>query len=169
MTQYDIDEERWRDIFDFPGYKISDWGKVMSEKTNSLITPTKKATGYYMVGLMKSGIQTKRSLPLLVSNAFLSRPPEEAFNTPIHLDGNRANCHWRNLMWRPRWFSLQYMRQFDDGHLTYGMPIADMETGERFPTSMDAAMTHGLLDSEILLSMHHRTYVWPTRQTFYKL
>lgn len=169
MTQDYIDEERWCDIYDFPGYKISNWGNLLSEKTNSLIRPTKKGAGYLMVGLMKSGIQHKRSLSLLVANAFVRPPLEAAFNTPIHLDGDRANCHYQNLMWRPRWFSLQYMRQFEDRHTTYDAPISDVETHERFPNSMAAAVTHGLLDSEIVLSMHHNTYVWPTRQMFYKM
>src|SRR3954469_1223306 len=62
-------QEVWSEIHDFPGYKISSWGRVLSDKTNGFITPTMKNVGFNMVGLMQRGVQRKRSLPLLVAHA----------------------------------------------------------------------------------------------------
>ncbi len=162
MTQ----EERWVEIFDFPGYSVSDWGRVLNIKTGMYLTPSAKRTGFYMIGLMKNAVQHKRSLPLLVAHAFLSKPKHETFDTPIHLDGDRANSHYANLMWRPLWFSRKYMRQFMDRHTTYNAPIEDVETGECYDNSMQASMTNGVLDAEIYMAMMTNNYVWPTGQVF---
>lgn len=168
MTQ-EVNEERWVEIFDFPGYSVSDRGRVINDRTGFCITPTAKPTGYYMVGLMKNGVQRKRSLPLLVACAFLPRPMKDNFDTPIHLDGDRGNSYYANLMWRPLWFSRKYMRQFNDDHHTHPSPIEDVETGEVYDSSMHAAMVNGLLDDELCLSMHNNGYVWPTGQVFRKI
>lgn len=161
-----LQDERWVEISDFPTYSVSDWGRVLNSKTGLCITPTTKPQGLRMVGLMKDGVQNKRSLPLLVARAFLPIPTNESFDTPIHLDGDRSNSYFQNLEWRPLWFSRKYMRQFDDNHTTYDAPIEDVETGELYKNSMHAAVTHGLLDNEIYLSMLNNHYVWPTGQVF---
>ena len=167
MTQI-ITEERWSDIVDFPGYTVSDWGRVHNARSNLYVTPTKKKTGYLMVGLMKDSVQHKRSLPVLVACEYLPPPKNEVFDTPIHLDGDRSNCHYSNLMWRPLWFARRYMKQFNDNHVTCDKPIEDVETGEQYENSMHAAMVNGVLDNEIVLSMHNNNYVWPTGQIFRK-
>lgn len=162
MTQ----QERWVEIVEFPGYAISDHGRVMNKKRGNDITPTKNGHSYIMVGLMKNGIQHKKSLPLLVAQEYLPAPEHEVFDTPIHLDGDKNNCHYTNLMWRPKWFARKYMKQFTDGHTTYPRPIEDVDTGQQYENSMAAAMTHGLLDVDIYMNMMQQIYVWPTHQTF---
>jgi hypothetical protein len=163
---HDINEERWTDLIEFPGYSVSDHGRVLSDKTNSCITPTRNTNGSVMVGLMRAGIQNKRSLPLLVARTYLPLPKNEAFDTPIHLDGDRSNCHYRNLMWRPLWFSRKYMKQFIDDHNTFEHELEDVETGELYKNSMAAATINGLLDTEIRTAMLENSYVWPTGQVF---
>lgn len=162
----DINEERWSELFDFPGYSVSDHGRVLNVRTGFYIKASKKTHGYHMVGLMKNAVQHKRSLPLLVARAFLPRPENPAFDTPIHLDGDRGNSHYNNLMWRPLWFARRYMRQFVDDHNTYAYPIEDVETGELYKDSMHAASYNGLIDTEIRSAMLENTYVWPTGQIF---
>lgn len=165
-AQFSSGEERWAEISDFPGYVVSDHGRVINDRTGTPITPTRKSYGYYMVGLMRDALQHKRSLPLLVARAFLPPPRNEEFNTPIHLNGDRANSHFLNLAWRPLWFSRKYMRQFDDNHNTFQFPIEDIETGEVYKNSMHASVINGVLDTEIRISMLNNTYVWPTGQIF---
>lgn len=166
MTQ---EQERWVEIFEFPGYLVSDRGNVLNTKTGAVLKITKNAHECRMVGLMKDGVQHKRSLALLVARAFIPDPQHEVFDTPIHLDGDRNNIHYQNLMWRPRWFARRYMRQFTDNHPTYAYPIEDVDTGWQYASSMDAAMTHGLLDIDIYEGMMNNVYVWPTHQTFRKV
>lgn len=168
MTQVEQDEQ-WMGISEFPGYSVSNRGRVLNDATGFHVKPTKNTSGSTIIGLMKNATQHKRSLPLLVAQAFLSRPQSEVFDTAIHLDGDRSNCHIDNLMWRPLWFSRKYMRQFTDGHTTYQYPIEDIEDGTRYDNSMHAAMTNGLLDIDIYMGMMTNVYVWPTRQIFRKV
>lgn len=119
-----------------------------------------------MVGLMKNGVQHKRSLPLLVASAFVVKPNNPLFDTPVNLDGDRMNNHHTNLMWRPLWFARKYSQQFTDCHATFDYPIEDVETGELYRNSMHAAISNGVLDLEIYLAMINNTYVWPTGQIF---
>lgn len=165
MTQ-ELPEGRWVELHEFPGYFLGDVGRVFNQSTGIQLAVSKNSHGCPIVGMMKNGVQVKRSLPQLVAQTFLSKPESEAFDTPIHLDGYRENCHYTNLMWRPLWFSRKYMRQFTDQHRTCIAPIEDVESGKVYETSMDAAMVHGLLDAEICLAMMENGYVWPTRQMF---
>jgi NUMOD4 motif len=158
--------ERWNDLVEFPSYSVSDHGRVLNTRTGFYIKPTKNTRGLAIVGLMKSGIQHKRSLGLLVADAFLSRLDNPAFDTPINLDGDRMNNHYTNLMWRPLWFARKYSQQFTDGHPTFDQPIEDVETREIYPTSMHASVANGVLDLEVYVSMINNTYVWPTGQVF---
>lgn len=159
-------DERWAEIGEFPGYSVSDGGRVLNERTGLFLTPTRKPSGLVMVGLMANNLQHKRSLPLLVARAFLPRPDNDTFDTPINLDGDRMNNTSVNLMWRPLWFARKYARQFNDNHATFDYPIEDVETGEIYKNSMHASTFNGILDVEIYLSMINNTYVWPTGQIF---
>lgn len=164
-SQFSSDEERWSEISNFPSYHVSSRGRVRNADTNFFIATTKKPNGLLMVGLMQAGIQRKRSLALLVANAFVRRP-SESFDTPIHLNGNRAINHYTNLEWRPLWFARKYMRQFVDDHQTYDYPIEDVETAEHYKNSMEASMMNGVIDVEIRMSMMNNHRVWPTGQIF---
>lgn len=159
--------ERWSEISDFPNYSVSDWGKVMNNQSGRLITPAINSRGVVIVGLMLNAKQqAKRSLALLVANAYVLKPSKPAFNTPIHLNGDVTNNHYTNLEWRPLWFARKYKQQFHDDHPTFDRPIEDVETGITYKDSWSAAIHHGLLDYEIYMSMINNTYVWPTGQIF---
>jgi hypothetical protein len=159
-------EERWVEISDFPGYEVSDWGRVMRTDTGAILTPTSKPGGLRMIGLMKERKQHKRSLALLVARAFVPPHPYPSCDTPIHLNGDRAHNHYTNLMWRPLWFARKYQQQFSDGHPTFEHMIEDVETHITYKDSWSAAVHHGLLDTEIITAMHNNLYVWPTGQIF---
>lgn len=165
MNEPYTSRENWKDINDFPGYSVSDWGNVMNKDTGFHLRPSLNTRGLPMVGLMRNKVQNKRALTVLVARAFVPKPRAE-FDTPINLDGDRMNNYATNIVWRPLWFARKYMKQFIDNHLTYNEPIEDIETGETYKNSMHAATVHGLLDAEIVLSMHNNTYVWPTGQIF---
>jgi hypothetical protein len=164
-TQFSSDEERWSEISNFPSYSISSKGRVMNTDTNCVMSVTSKPNGLLMVGMMQAGLQRKRSLALLVANAFVPRVTA-SFDTPIHLNGDRSDNHYTNLAWRPLWFARKYMAQFEDNHQTYNEPIEDVETGEYYKNSMEASIANGVLDGEIRLSMMNNTFVWPTGQVF---
>jgi hypothetical protein len=158
--------EVWKEIRDFPNYEVSSWGNVRGKRSNRLIAVTKNSRGVPIVGLMgENKKQQKRSLPLLVAEAHVSRPDRPAFNTPIHLDGNRLNNTRTNLIWRPLWFARKYLQQFEQP-IRYPKPIEDVETRIQYEDSRHAATIHGLLELDIRLSMLNNTYVFPTGQIF---
>lgn len=158
--------DEWKLIPEFPGYLVSRDGRVRNQDSGRILVLTSNQNNVTQVGLMKNSVQHKRGVALLVADAFLPRPDHEAFNTPINLDGDRGNNHVDNLMWRPRWFAIQYHRQFHNGKRGFNKPVIDVETGERFNTSWEAATKFGLLDREIMIATLNRTYVWPTYQKF---
>jgi hypothetical protein len=101
-----------------------------------------------------------------VARAFLM-PPSEIFDTPIQLDGDPLNCHVDNLMWRPRWYAVHYKNQFKDRYDgALDSPIRSVSDGQQFPNSLAAACRYGLLEREVVLSVHNRTPAWPTYQYF---
>lgn len=160
--------EIWRTIRSFPGYSVSDYGRVRNDETERVMALLKNQQGIVNVGMTMNHVQYKRSVALLVATAFLPKQPQQrdAFDTPINLDGDRSNNHVINLMWRPRWFAVKYFRQFHSYQRGFDVPIEEVNTGERFETSWEAAIKYGLLDREILLATLNRTYVWPSYQKF---
>jgi hypothetical protein len=91
----------------------------------------------------------------------------DIFDTPINLDGDRVNCQAVNLMWRPRWYAVQYAHQFKDPYdKPILVPVRAVDTGEEFENSLQAACRYGLLEREVVLSIINHTLAWPTYQQF---
>lgn len=159
--------EEWCVIRTFPTYSVSSLGRVRNDRTDRILVLAENREGIVNVGLCRDRVKYKRSVTVLVANAFVSKEPYISFNTPINLDGDRTNNHFCNLMWRPRWFAIDYHRQFRPrARRGFLSPVEDVKTGEYFDCSMDAAIKYGLLDWEIKLATINRTYVWPTYQKF---
>jgi hypothetical protein len=159
--------ERWKKIKKFPGYSVSDTGLIRSDKSDRLMSLYENQYGVVCVGLMRDGVQRHRSVPLLVAKAFLPRPQFRAFDTPINVDGDRHNNHVDNLAWRPRWFAVKYNHQFKHPHpYPIREKIVDLNTGEVSRNSFECARRYGLLETDLILSIINRTYVWPTYQEF---
>lgn len=160
-------EERWSGIRDFPGYSVSDQGRVLNDATGFPIKAVPNTKGLYIVGLMCANRQYKRSLPLIVAREFVPNTRAE-FDTPINLNGDRADNTYTNLAWRPLWFARKYGAQFKHGDYepSFDRPIEDIETGEVYKNSKHAAIVNGLLDYEIFVSMVNNTYVIPSGQIF---
>lgn len=158
--------EAWVTIKTFPGYLISDHGRVRNEDTGRLLALLRNQRGIVHVGLVRDGQQLKRSVAHLVADAFLPPPPNSAFDCPINLDGDRVNNFAVNLLWRPRWFAVKYFQQFVNGVRGFDIPIEDLETGEQFKTSWDAATRYGLIDLHIKVAILNHKRVWPTNQLY---
>jgi NUMOD4 motif len=157
----------WVPIDGYPLYSVDSLGQVRNDRTNRILRPKINQFGVVNIGLMgEDGVQHHRSLALLVARTFI--PQElEAFDTPINLDGNRWNCAVDNLMWRPRWFAIQYHRQFKERYYEpIPVPIRNLADNQVFPDSMAVCITFGLLEKDLVRSIEMRTYVWPTYQMF---
>lgn len=162
--------EEWHCLEDigFHGYEVSSLGCIRNLKSQRLVRLSYNQSGLCKVGLIASasGAQVTRSVAPLVASAFLSDPPNERFNTPINVNGDRTNNTVDNLMWRPRWFAVKYHAQFHNNRRGYSVPIVEVNTNEEFETSWEAAIKYGLIDLDIAIAMLNRTYVFPTGQEF---
>lgn len=156
----------WIPIPEFPAYSVNRFGDVKFEYYNRILHPHANQTECVYVSLMRDGKQNQRSLARIVAQAFLENPVYP-FNTPIHLDGNHWNCTADNLMWRPRWFAVQYHQQFKNRYYNpINHPIKARDQNEIFSDSLEAAIRYGLLERDIVLSINRNIYTWPNYMFF---
>ena len=156
----------WVVIESFPKYSVNRLGQVRRDSFDRLVKPQANQTNSVYVPLMRDGKLYQRSLALIVARAFLPEPVEP-FDTPINLDGDRWNCKVENLMWRPRWFAIRYHHQFKEPYeKPIKAPLRARDEKEVFPDSLSAACRYGLLERDVVMSIEHNTYAWPTYQIF---
>lgn len=88
--------EIWKDISGFPGYQVSNLGRVKSKRQalKPIFNKTYKDVGYYRVKLSGGNI---RYIHRLVAIAFLPNPDNKP--TVNHKDSNKANNAASNLEW----------------------------------------------------------------------
>jgi hypothetical protein len=155
----------WRRVHDFSSYSVSATGLVRNDETGRQMTRLVNQSGVVNVGLTRNRVQYKRAVALLVAKAFLTIALQDSFDTPINLNGDRFDNRVGNLMMRPRWFATKYFQQFHDD-LNDVYPIEDIDSGEQFKSTWDAAVQLGLLQTDIVISIHTGMPVWPTGQRF---
>lgn len=162
--------ERWAPLDDqgFAGYSISDLGQVRNDKTDRLIKTSTNQRGIVKVNLVEMpGWPPKTvSVARLVATAFLPPPPDDAYDTPVHLDGDYRNVNASNLMWRPRWFAVRYHKQRNGRLHKFKMPIVCIDTDEVFEDCREAAETYGMLELDIFMDITNQRGVWPHRYYF---
>ncbi len=159
--------EEWSYIPEFQAYSVSDMGRVRNDDTGRLLAIKRNNLGTCFVGLSKNGRQHQRGLSLLVATAFLPKMEKrENFVHPIHTDGDQTNNNVRNLLWRPRWFAMEYAKQFKHPIGENSLPVLELQTQERYITAWDASIAFGLLASDLIYAIANRTIVWPTFQEF---
>jgi hypothetical protein len=163
-------EEVWRSIKDFPLYEVSNFGQIANVRTDYLLKPSLTMQGDLKVGLCRGPKQYTRSLKVIVAETFIEGHTS-LFNTPIVLDGDQFNIVAHNLMWRPRWFAINYTRQFKNIHPAYYVgPIIEMtEDGiilGAYDNTIEIGVTHGLLFADIWRALHRKDSVFPTDQRF---
>jgi hypothetical protein len=155
--------EDWREIDEFPGYYVSNLGRVRSAYTDRLLKQNPIQNNVPAVWLGTGHRRQKcRAVPLLVARTWLPEPERYDFISPIQLDGDRSNCCVENLAWRPRWFSIAYHREFNlNLYPNWRAPIQILETEEIFPHPRPPATKYGVLETDILKSILEETFVFP--------
>lgn len=146
----------------FPDYCIDETGQVTNMNTGHVLATRQNHQGITMVNLVKGGHQHTKSLAVLVAKHFLEPHPLPAFDTPIHLDGDKRNCYVDNLMWRPRWFAIRYHQQFAKDPIDiFTEPIICLDTDEIFETPRQASIALGVLELDIVHAIRDQKGVWP--------
>ena len=168
MTEEDDFVEEWEPIEGFSRYLVSNRGEIQNYDTGRIMRTSINAQGIHKIGLISDqGGQGTRSVKTLVARAFVDGE-SELMNTVIQKDGDQSNLYSDNLAWRPRWFAVQYVKQFDKiGPWLLNREVMDEETGTYYPDMVEAAIDNGLLFDHILESMFDvQRGCYPTGKTF---
>lgn len=157
----------WVSIEGFPDYSVNPLGQVCNNDTGRILRQQHNQFNVVFVGLLDpEGHQKQRGVARLVARAFIPQDLE-SFDTPINVDGDRWNNSVDNLMWRPRWFAIQYHMQFKRRYpYPVDSPLRELTSGDVYRNSWEAVLMFGLLEKDLVTSMELRTYVWPTYQVF---
>ena len=158
--------EQWINLQDYPGYSISDLGRVRNDDRDRMLTIVQKQNGYAYVGLTQNKIQVKRSVSRLVAEAFLPPSENKLFTTPIHFDGDLSNCRAINLDWRPRWFALKHTKQFKRTIFETTKEVLNLNTEEHFKDCWEAVFRYGLLYIDLIRAIANQTHVFPTMHKY---
>lgn len=118
-------QEEWRQIPGWPGYLVSDHGRVRSPHSwrgqpNRILLGNPSVQGYPTVTLCSAGERRRTRVHVLVAEAFLGPRPEG--QVIRHLDGNQLNNRPENLR--------------------YGTPGENERDKVRHGTHPQAARTH---------------------------
>lgn len=157
----------YEDISGFKNYQIASDGRVINIKSgrNMALTPTEH--GDLTVGLMCDRKQYRRSVKVLVAEAFVEGK-SDLFDTPIQLDGNPQNLRADNILWRPRWFAWRFVRQFAEPIPSwhYIGPILEVDSGMQYRSIIESSITNGTLCDEIHNSILYGSAVFPTGEYY---
>lgn len=137
VSDDELSYEKWKNIDDFPGYQVSDLGRVRSKRSYGwkILIPTRCDNGYLKVCLVKNQKRYNRTIHRLVATAFIPNPE----NKPEvnHKNTNKKDNRVANLEWSTG--SENQLHSAKYGYRSNSKPIQIIETGETFPTIGECA------------------------------
>ncbi|UVK59368.1 HNH endonuclease [Gordonia phage Pherobrine] len=159
--------EIWQPIKDFPEYLVSPDGLV--RKKDRLVTKATRVNnqGDLIIDLSRDGRRHTRKVSLLVAQAYLEPPRNEAFNSVIQHDGDKTNCQAINLSWRPRWFVVEYNRMFSQTPVN--ISVVHEPSGEIFGTLREACVKFGLVEERAYINILNGDSIFPLKGQLKKL
>lgn len=164
------------DIIDCSNYVVYEDGTIQHITKHRIKKPSANQYGTYFVNLTDD-FGKQRSFPVatIVAKAFLE-PESSNHNTVIFKDGDRSNYHADNLAYRTRSYAIRYNKYFASDAPLQANVLCHIESEDRhgtirrFDTLLQAAVYHGVLPNDIMISMHHERPVYIVEGlTFYKL
>jgi len=100
-------EEIWKDIKNYEKlYKISNYGRLFSYKSNKILRYSVRPNGYLKYSLYKNGRYEHISMHRLVAQAFIPNPNN--YQIVNHIDENKTNNQVDNLEWCTSKYNVNY-------------------------------------------------------------
>lgn len=99
-------KEIWKDIFEFIGYQVSNFGRIRSLKTYKILKQYNRGNGYMFVRLFHHGKHFNLYVHRLVAKAFIPNPNK--LPCVNHKDENRSNNEVNNLELCDRKYNINY-------------------------------------------------------------
>ena len=157
----------WEELEEFPDYVINHLGEIVNTKTSRALSYSRTKEGVVKANIYLGHRSVTRSVALLMAKTFLTSSNPN-YNSVIHLDGDKANCHISNLMLRPRWFVVNYHQQFSIPAFqeNYHKPVICLDTSEVFDNLRETCIAKGLLYWELQDGILNQTKVYPGALTF---
>lgn len=158
----ELPNEEWRDVVGFPGYRVSNMGRVWSDKSNKILTQYDNY-GYCLVHIRRDNNTFSRRVHRLVAGAFLGDGGDLFVN---HIDGNRKNNHVDNLEWvTPRENALHSVWELDNGHTTLrDEMLSNEEKKEIITMYISGARVQDILDKFDISSGKYQSIVKPPKR-----
>lgn len=149
--------EVYVDIKGFEDYKISNYGNVFSKYLNRNMKQKKYKDGYIRICLYRDGKSFHRYIHRLVAEHFVENPNN--FPEVDHIDCNRSNNIYTNLMWTTRKGNLERCFKLK----THRCPprkiyAINIETKEKilFESTREASRVLGISNGGISDVLHNR-------------
>lgn len=168
-----------REIDGFPGYKVSDDGRVWTEKRQRWLKNHTVRDGYLQVGMCNNGKLYMRYVHRLVAEAFI---PHHGKDQEVnHKDEDKTNNAVSNLEWCDRRYNVHYgtrdkratdkikcIEQERYGKTVIQLTLDGIEVG-RFNSSQEAARQTGFCQggiSNVCRGERHRYkgYIWKYKE-----
>lgn len=147
-------EEKWLPIPGFISYAVSNRGRVYNANTKTYSSLSESTGGSVKVNLQGGRQYHTRSVKKLVAEAFLPPHPEPHFDTAMLLDGDPWNLSVENMVWRPRWYVMQWSKQwalpYEHRSQYLSGRVYNATRGIRYDCILDAGCSDGVLWAHIL-------------------
>ena len=146
------EKEIWKDIPSFPGYQVSNLGRLKSYKEDKIngklfkLSPDLR-TGYIVVKLYNThtGKRETRGIHRLVAEAFVPNPE----NKPQvnHIDEDKSNNRVDNLEWVTAKENSNHGTRNKRIAKTKGKKVKCVETGEVYYSTLEAKRQTGIANT----------------------
>ena len=160
----DFSGEVWRAIPDYPGYSVSNKGRVIG-KQGQILKSQKDGWGYMSVTTYGKDCKTRTLLVhRAVASAFIPNPNN--LSQINHIDENKSNNCVENL----EWCTASYNSSYGSRNKTNSCPVAQYSlSGEliaTYPSALAASNATGISDT-VILRCCRKEYDAPRRNNFY--
>ena len=148
--------EIFKNIKGYPGYQISNMGRVWSKKRQIYLKNGKTTNGYCQVCLYAINGKNKRELVhRLVALAFI--PNLNNYPCVNHKDENKENNSASNLEWCDRSYNVNYGSRNEKAGKKIKKPIKCIETGIIYNSGVEAAKALGTTPDIISKVLHNKS------------